>query len=321
MDTQVPSRAGVDEVVLSVARASVLSKCQAATAAVCARPAPRVGATLAGMLALLGLAVGCASVGGGLPEIARTAGHGPSAPPGAARDTRGAAVGAPDAEPPPIVLSCADPARCPRAVGMLVRREGAELHRCTVSLVAPDVVLTASHCLTLDQRAAGASCAGTWIGFAGSAGAPASWYPCDVVLDAIKVSDDEVLRPDAALLRLPASVPRRPLPVDFSPLAPGTIVSVAAIDPSPVYPSLHALEPRLCRVEAPDLAVRALGVSARRVGWLSGCPIVGGNSGSPVIDYQGRVRALVHGGTATTFAVGVTSALPPRWMQRLAALR
>ena len=56
-------------------------------------------------------------------------------------------------------------------------------------------------------------------------------------------------------------------------------------------------------------AERALGAEAKNVGWLMNCPIARGNSGSPVIDYAGRVRAIVHGGTELSAGVGVTSLL------------
>jgi len=45
------------------------------------------------------------------------------------------------------------------------------------------------------------------------------------------------------------------------------------------------------------------------VGWLASCPIAGGNSGAPVIDYDGQVRAIVHGGTSLHSQFGVTSTL------------
>jgi hypothetical protein len=50
-----------------------------------------------------------------------------------------------------------------------------------------------------------------------------------------------------------------------------------------------------------------LGSTAANVGWLESCPIARGNSGSPVLDYHGHIRAIVHGGTSLSSAFGVTS--------------
>jgi S1-C subfamily serine protease len=63
-------------------------------------------------------------------------------------------------------------------------------------------------------------------------------------------------------------------------------------------------------VESSEAAEARLGEGARRVGWLSGCPIEPGNSGSPVLDAEGRLRALVHAGSHPVFGIGVTTALP-----------
>ena len=51
----------------------------------------------------------------------------------------------------------------------------------------------------------------------------------------------------------------------------------------------------------------ALGPEAASVGWLESCPIARGNSGSPVLDSDEHIRAIVHGGTAAS-AYAVTSA-------------
>ena len=85
---------------------------------------------------------------------------------------------------------------------------------------------------------------------------------------------------------------------------------MVSVTPHPIYASQHELDARLCRVETSERAEAELGIEARRVGWLSGCPIEPGNSGSPVLDDAGRLRALVHAGSHPIFGIGVTTALP-----------
>jgi hypothetical protein len=209
-----------------------------------------------------------------------------------------------------VHLRCAD-TRCPEGVGMLVRAEGEELQRCTATLIGPDLALTASHCLPPAARHAGASCRGTWLTFAAADGHPAEWAACRGVVRARPVRDEEVMRTDVALLRLARSVDREPLAVALVPIAqrPEVVVGVVAVSPHPIYPSQHELSTRLCRVATRDSAVAAYGEEAARVGWLIECPSHPGNSGSPVVDARGRVRAVLHGGSAPLEGVGVTSGL------------
>ncbi|MCB9602225.1 MAG: trypsin-like peptidase domain-containing protein [Sandaracinus sp.] len=210
-------------------------------------------------------------------------------------------------------VRCADASRCPPSVGLVVF-PGREPDltgrippvRCTGTLVAPDRVLTASHCLTTPR------CDDAWVAFPPTADHEAAVARCVWVLAQDPDTQDGVLLQDWALLQL-----ERPLLRPVATLAPeavreGTIVTVASVTPHPIYGSQHQLETRLCRAETPEAAEARLGAEARRVGWLSGCPIEPGNSGSPVLDAEGRLRALVHAGSHPVFGIGVTTALPPR---------
>jgi hypothetical protein len=212
---------------------------------------------------------------------------------------------------PDLFVRCEDPTNCPEAVGMLVVDSvpSEEPVRCTVTLIRSDRVITASHCLEASDRRAGASCARTWVMFPQTSSAPAESIACGGVVEATEVIADSALHQEHAVLQLERSSTRTPLPIDLRPLEPGSIVTVASVTPHPVYGATHALSTRLCRVIDATPAQRALGEDAGNVGWLANCPIARGNSGSPVIDYDGAVRAIVHGGTALSSGYGVTSVL------------
>lgn len=212
---------------------------------------------------------------------------------------------------PELFVQCADRASCPDAVGMLVvaAATAAEPERCTATLIGADRVLTASHCLAPDARHAGASCAATWVVFPETADAPAEGIACARVVAATATVRDDALQEEHAVLQLARTSKRTPLSIEPRPPEPGSIVTVVSVTPHPVYGSTHALTTRLCRAIDSSLAEQELGHDAAGVGWLASCPIARGNSGSPVLDYHGRIRAIVHGGTSLVSAFGVTSAL------------
>jgi hypothetical protein len=212
-----------------------------------------------------------------------------------------------------LYVHCEDLQSCSAAVGMLVVEDAtaSEPERCTASLIGPDLALTASHCLLAEQRHDGSACEGVFILFPKTTDAPQEQVACNHVVSARGGALQDGLHSEHALLRLARRLERRAFTLDPTPLAADQIVTVVSVTPHPVYGSTHSLTSRLCRTAGPEQAEQALGPAAANVGWLSDCPIERGNSGSPVLDYQGRLRAIVHGGTSTSSAFAVTSA-PPR---------
>ena len=223
----------------------------------------------------------------------------------------------PDADAPRLAtvrtelyVRCEDAHNCPNAVGLLVVEgdPGAPPERCTASLIAPDRALTASHCLLPEQRTEGAACPQVWLSFPHTLDAPAETVGCARVLSVVSDPSQDALHQEHAVVQLDRVLTRGFLEVDPTPPRAESIVIVASVTPHPVYGSTHALTTRLCRAIGADAAQNALGARAADVGWLESCPIARGNSGSPVIDSEGHLRAIVHGGTSLTSAYAVTSA-------------
>jgi V8-like Glu-specific endopeptidase len=248
-------------------------------------------------------AVACASSACGMPAA-------PAVRPAPVHATRLAQPIAAEL-PPDWRVRCEDLASCPEAVGMLVvdRSRVEEPGRCTVTLIRGDRALTASHCLALEDRRAGAACARTWVVFPATASSPGESIACGRVIEATQVASDSALQQERAVLQLVRASSRKPFTIEPQPPQPGSIVTVASITPHPIFGTSHALSTRLCRVIDSTPAERVLGAAAGDVGWLMNCPIARGNSGSPVIDYAGNVRAIVHGGTNLSAGMGVTSLL------------
>jgi len=194
---------------------------------------------------------------------------------------------------------------------MLVWRDalGEGLQRCTASLIGPDLALTASHCLPPSTRHVGAACGSMWMTFAEAPERPAEWVSCQSVLHASASPEATVLETDLAIIRLARPVAREPLGLAFVPTDASAIVSVVAIRPHPIYPSQHELSSRLCRVATRESAVEQFGADAARVGWLIDCPSYPGNSGAPILDRRGRIRAVLHGGSGPVDRIAITSDL------------
>jgi len=231
--------------------------------------------------------------------------------PAAARQLRTAAATVDRAAPPELFVRCEARANCPNGVGMLVVDSDARLppERCTAALIAPDRAVTASHCIAPSDRRTGASCARTWVLFPETDDAPAEWVGCAQIVYAAEVVGSDALRQEHAVLQLARAVGRTPLAINPAPPEPGSIVTVVSVTPHPVYDTTHAVSARLCRAIDATHATEALGAAAASVGWLASCPVEHGNSGSPVLDYAGEIRAIVHGGTSVISAFAVTSSL------------
>ncbi len=262
----------------------------------------RVAAATLGTSAL-GLVAVLSGCGGGAPRPAPAAEVTSAA-------SRAATLGEPDARFAGFELQCRDRlGPCPASVGMLLRAEGEAVERCTAALVGPRRVLTASHCLPPAARADGAACDGAWILFAATGDRPHEWAGCRRVLRASSVTDDRVMRRDVALLELDRVLARPALPIDGRAPEEGSVVTVLSARQHPIYPAYNELVPRLCRVATRESAVETFGPDAAAVGWLMDCPSYPGNSGSPILDAAGRLRSVMHAGSAPFAGVAVTSDL------------
>ena len=198
---------------------------------------------------------------------------------------------------PDLTIDC-ESRLCGSPVGLFVDVGHDEPMICSAALVGSELVVTASHCLGETPR-----CEDIWIAFPRE-GDSAHWVACKEIENVV-APDHKLMSPDYALLRIDRVDDRQPLVVSSEELPPGETVEMIAMTPDRFEPRLHAVESRRCRVGDPKLAAKMLGEDLAAVRWLDKCPVRLGNSGAPLLDANGNMRGLVHGGGPTFFAIAL----------------
>jgi hypothetical protein len=215
---------------------------------------------------------------------------------------------------PPLKCQASSDA-CLQAVGQLVTLPPHGLSLCTATLIQPDVILTASHCvpwenLNTDQSLPG----GCWFRTPGSAVASR----CIKLLAASKLTSaqSQVVQPDFAYIQLEK-------PLDIKPLALAPVIyeqtgminsrahSLLAPPSSPASPaapvqanSHHFLVARIgdpaahymkelhCRLD-PQAQLFQKTWNPERVAVFADCPLRPGDSGGPLLDERGHVQGVI----------------------------
>ena len=188
-------------------------------------------------------------------------------------------------------LACMNPADCPEAIGELVQITSMGLETCTVSLVAPTVVLTASHCVPWESvgphRSISKNC---WIRWPAALGQPAQTIACTAVIKASEFTPNPLgrVRVDYAYLKLAAPSARRPLPLRADIVRRPDEETAAPVSSVIVYGISPRLNPhRIMRLDCSrddliELKTRPLSQVGAMI--FPSCPVEHGFSGGPILD-------------------------------------
>ena len=211
--------------------------------------------------------------------------------------------------PPRYEIECAVGGACDESVALLVGLSAPhEPMRCTAALVGERMAITAGHCVAW-ELSIGGTCDDVWLGFAGMGTQAPEWVGCQGIVS-VSNSGETLLSPDYALVHLERSVSRTPYAIGAEPVSSGEVVRMVSVTADRFFDDLHQVRSRNCIVDDNGRLAPWSPVAPPSIRVLSSCPVREGSSGAPVLDSQGRMRGLIHGGGPRYFALGLMTLLP-----------
>jgi hypothetical protein len=191
-------------------------------------------------------------------------------------------------------LVCENSSECPAAVGELITYTSAGIRYCTASLVAPDLILTASHCVPWENTTnQGLFTGGCWIRWpALERGASEELTTCTSIVDAsiLQANKEGIVQPDYAFLKIAKPSERPPLIIltNAPPRKTGqtrrrtdeTRIELYGVAPQQ---SPHLIQRHRCR-RNDSFPLFAKKDMLRQAIIMPGCPAEQGHSGGPLLD-------------------------------------
>jgi V8-like Glu-specific endopeptidase len=187
------------------------------------------------------------------------------------------------------------PGDCPNQVGQFVALVGSKSYQCTASLIAPDVVLTNSHCLNNDEKLSPDEiCKRAAIVFANQSAAGREVAECEKVLVKSKIdsADKTNLNPDYAILKLKTPLRRGFFKISREGIADQAQLHVAKVNPTEDSQG-GVLEVSSCTALHGTFLSPNSTHDDDATEVVKGCRIIPGNSGSPLLNAQGLLVGVI----------------------------
>ena len=90
----------------------------------------------------------------------------------------------------------------------------------------------------------------------------------------------------------------------------GDVLRRVSVTADRFYDDFHQVRSRRCMVDDNRNLRPWSDAAPASIRLLSSCPVREGSSGAPVLDDQGRMRGLIHGGGPRYFAFGLMTLVP-----------
>lgn len=188
---------------------------------------------------------------------------------------------------------------CPENVGVLlaIDTDTLELRSCTLSLVAPNIVLTNRHCLPDALAKPGVRCDGKIQALFAKNG-DKEVHACARVLSIPDdYKDDGDYHRDFAFIQLATSSARSPLAIQTTGLIDNEGLRVVAATPFRTKTTLGSdLAASDCITHMNSNVVPSFTSPQSPIASFRGCKVVPGNSGAPLISSQGSIKAISQAG-------------------------
>ncbi len=199
-------------------------------------------------------------------------------------------------------VTCANNQDCPEAVGLLTFFNSRGAGMCTAFLIAPDLALTNSHCISDEVRQKPELASQVMK----------LMFPTTLTRSEQTVAISDVLqysdisfstpsavgkKPDYALLRLKNAISERlPLVLSQDGFADELPFQMYSVTPMSKYAIIGLLEVKKCQTMMHSAAQPSYSNPFTSIVSFSDCQVKHGNSGSPMVDFSGKVRGIVHAG-------------------------
>lgn len=186
-------------------------------------------------------------------------------------------------------LLCQDPANCPANVGLYLAQAGESVLSCTSFLIAPDLVVTNSHCLPSAVKSLPDLCADRiQILFPASGEKPEERIACKELL--VASARPNAISPDLALIRLEKKTDRAPIPVSRDGI--NSTQTHRAFKINPGSGASGTLVAQDCTPATNSYRFPLFKLATDPIFLVGDCPSQPGNSGAPLLNPEGKVVGL-----------------------------